>query len=345
MTPLKTCFRYKDEFQLIPIDSKFAPVSPYAQHFPLFLEYYIDIESDCSKSSSETVLYEMTARQNKETELTNILSVLSNHRFFKYQSNRNEWAVMTPCIKIEYLTKEQQDRFNNQYSSWVIGGYVYPNLKNELHIDTLSKTNFPPTTFISPYYQYFTDNPIENEDGKIRFPETIISCLDSYYSLSDKTKQKVKSCIYLACDGIDIVDQKRSLAFLSYVSAIEGLTGLEIADDEITFECNNCKAIKESPYHCTKCGKPIWGIKTKFVEFLAKFVAGSEKSIQTYKEIYNIRCKITHQNQLFTGDYDMSLDESKLALEHKDWMMRLKTLQLFRISLSNWLRYPDKKKK
>ncbi len=169
--------------------------------------------------------------------------------------------------------------------------------------------------------------------------------MNLYLSNCNKTKQKVKSCIFLTCDGIDILDNKRSLAFLSFVSAIEGLAGLEVADDEITFECHSYKTIKESPHQCPKCGRPIWGIKTKFVEFLRKFVAGSEKSAQTYREVYNLRCKITHQNQLFSGDYDLSLDDDKMNLEHQDWIMRLKTLQLVRLSLSNWLMYPDKKRK
>jgi hypothetical protein len=38
---------------------------------------------------------------------------------------------------------------------------------------------------------------------------------------------------------MDISSQKRSLSFLSYVSAIEGLVRLEIDDDEIPFECDN----------------------------------------------------------------------------------------------------------
>lgn len=252
---------------------------------------------------------------------------------------------MTPNAGFDNISKEQTYLYNNQYSFWAIGGYMYPNLGKELEIKEFSEVKFPPMTLISPYYQYFTNDPIEKTDGKIRFPECIISCLDSYFSLTPKTLQKVKSCIFLTCDGIDIINHKRSLAFLSFVSAIEGLVSLEIDDNEIVFECHNCKAIKESPYQCPKCGKPIWGIKTKFVEFLRKFVAGSEKSAQTYKEIYNLRCKITHQNQLFLGDYELSLDEDKMNIEHRDWLMRLKTLQLIKISLSNWLIYPEKKKK
>lgn len=339
-TPLRTQFRYKDVFQLLPIESKVAPTNPYARHFPLFLEYYIDFEKN-----DIDIFEDLAIQQKREFEIINLLSVLTNHRFFKYLSDRNEWAIMTPNIGFDNLSEEQIILYNNQYSSWVIGGYMYPGLGKELEIEKLSESKCPETALISPYYQYFTNNPVENHEGKIRFPETIINCLDNYFSLTSKTLQKVKSCVFLTCDGIDIVENKRSLGFLSFVSAIEGLVSLEVADDEITFECQNCQTIKESPYQCPKCVRPIWGIKTKFVEFLRKFVAGSEKSAQTYREVYNLRCKITHKSQLFSGDYDLSLDENKMNLEHQDWLMRLKTLQLVRLSLSNWLLYPEKKRK
>ena len=45
-TPLKTQYKYRDIFQILPIDSKVAPTNPYAEDFPLFLEYYIDFEED-----------------------------------------------------------------------------------------------------------------------------------------------------------------------------------------------------------------------------------------------------------------------------------------------------------
>ena len=77
---------------------------------------------------------------------------------------------------------------------------------------------------------------------------------------------------------------------------------------------------------------------------MSTFVAGSEKSKKIYRDIYNLRCKITHTGKLFIGDYELSLDEGYAERENKDWLMRLKTLQLFRISLNSWLRYANKKK-
>jgi hypothetical protein len=342
-TPLKTQYNYRNIFQILPIDSKIAPTNPYAEDFPLFLEYYIDFEEDETTEKID-IFTEVAIQQKKEFEIVNLLSVLTNHRFFKYQTDRNSWAITTPNVGYDKLDEKMKNLYNNQYSSWILAGYMYPGLKDELEIVDFTEDKFTKINLSSPYYQYFTDNPIEKKDGEIQFPETITDCLDSYFELSDKTRHKVKSCIYLACDGIDIADRKRSLGFLSFISAIEGLVGLEVSDDEITFDCKSCQAIQESPYHCPQCGKPIWGIKTKFVEFLKKFVAGSENSARTYKEIYNLRSKITHRSQLFTGDYELSLEEKHLNIEHTDWLMRLKTLQLFRLSLSNWLRYPKKLK-
>lgn len=338
-TPLQSQFRYKDKFQILPIDSQIAPQSQYNKHFPLFLEYYIEFDENQSPKDID-IFDDLSAQQVVEYEIINILSVLSNHHFFKYKTDSNQWAMTTPNIGFDNLTPEQKETFNNQFSSWTISGYIYPGLKEELEIETFTELKFLQTTLISNYYHYFTHDPIENRESEILFPETILSCLDNYYSLSAKTLKKIKSSVALICDGLDISDSKRSLAFLSFVSAIEAFVGLEFSDKEVEFECNSCKTIQNSPYLCPDCGNPIWGIKTKFKEFLRKFVAGSERSVSTYNSIYNLRCKIAHQGQLFIGDYEFSLNN--MEKEENDWLMKLKTIQLARISLTNWLRYEGK---
>lgn len=335
----KSQFRYQDRFQILPIESKAAPTCPYSKHFPLFLEYYIDFDKTKAAKGID-IFDDLSAQQVIEYEIINILSVLSNHRFFKYKADGSQWAMTTPSVEFKDLPAEQTKEYNNQISTWTVSGYVYPGLKEELEIEHFTDFIFPETPLVSPYYEYFTHDPVENEKGEILFPETIISCLDNFYSLSAKTSKKIKSSVSLICDGIDISESKRSLAFLSFVSAIEAFVGLEFSDKEIEFDCNSCKTIKKSPYQCPECGEPIWGIKTKFKEYLKKFVAGGEKSISTYNQIYNIRCKIAHRGQLFIGDYEYSLEN--MDKKENDWLMKLKTLQLARLSLTNWLRY-DKK--
>ena len=340
-TPLKRSFRYRDKFQILPLNSERAPKSPFTKHFPLFLEYYLDIEDkNISKSRVDNYLTDLSFQHEMEFEIMNLLSVFSNHRFFKYNLDRNIWGKPTPSKKFKDLSSDEKDKFSNNSSSWIICGYLYPDLKKDLEIKAISEFDTAEIEFISPYYEYFTRDPVENDKLEIKFPETINHCLDNYYSLSSKTLKKIKSSIALICDGIDIVDYKRSLGFLSFVSAIEAFVSLEISDKNIDFNCKNCNSIKDSPYRCPKCDRPIWGIKAKFKEFLSKFVAGSDDSVAKYNKIYNLRSKITHQGQLFISDYELSLEN--MDKKETDWLMRMETLQLARISLTNWLIYEKK---
>lgn len=226
-----------------------------------------------------------------------------------------------------------------------MGGYLYSGLKEDMYIEQFSDFKEEVKYKEAQMHEYYTDNPIDDYNHEITFPNTITSALYFYYKLSAKTREKVNSCIYLVCDGIDISAHKRTLSFLSYVSAIEGLSSLEEDDNEIIFECHSCKTIKHSPYSCPQCGRPIWGIKQKFVNFLSTFVAGGENSKKIYRDVYNLRSKMTHTGKLFASDYELSFHETHKEKDHNDWLMRLKTLQLFRISLDCWLRYPQKKKR
>lgn len=337
-TPLKKFYNFENKFQIFPLISDNAPKSQDAKHFPLVLEYYIDYDKN-NKPRELEVLHNLSENQSMEKEIMNLLTVFTNHRFFSY-SMKDQWSIKIPTEEMDKLSKEEIKHLNNQSSFWSWSFYTYPEMISELYIQKFSKPNIPEIEIVSPYYSYFTNNPIETRESEIKFPETLYSCLKAYYSLSSKTKRKVKSLIYLICDGIDISDRKRSISFITFVSAIEGLVSLEYSDKEIEFECENCKAIKSSPHNCPSCGRPIWGIKTKFKEFLKKFVAGGRESMKKYNKIYNLRCKIAHQGILLLGDYDFSL--GKVAEKERDWLIKLETLQLAKLSLTNWIRYPQK---
>lgn len=333
---LKTSFRFEDIFQLLPIDIQGKPQSKLARHFPLFLEYTIDYQND-----EPTDIFELgPIRSNKEKEILNLLSCLTNHRFFHYDTNMIGWGITISDEEINEIIPNLKE----QESSMFMGVYSYKGLKEDLKIEQF--TDFKPTASYKEarMHEYFTDNPIDDYKHEVLFPNTLDSALHFYYNLSSDTRKKVNSCIYLACDGMDISSTKRSLSFLSYISAIEGLVELEVDDNEIAFACGSCKTIKSSPYSCPQCGRPIWGVKQKFVNFLSKFVAGSIKSQKKYKDIYDLRSKITHSGKLFRSDYELSFDENHEEKDYNDWLMRLETLQLFRISLDSWLRYSKKKR-
>lgn len=340
-SPLKTCFAFEDHFQVYPMKLDGKPQSPYAKHFPCFLEYSVDYENE-----EPADVLELTAvKANKSKEIANLLSCLTNHRFFNYDSSMFGWGFAFPNARIDDMSLEEKKKLNVKESEWFMGGYIYPNLKEDLNIDKFTDVPTNSPLCENRLHEYFTNDPIDDEFHELRFSNTIHSALHFYYELSEKTRKKLNSCIYLACDGMDIASTKRSLSFLSFVSALEGLVDLDVDDNEIEFECHNCKAIKSSPYTCPSCGRPIWGIKQKFVAFLSKFVAGSEKSQKIYRDIYNLRSKITHTGKLFVSDYELSLDDDIQQKNYDDWLMRLKALQLVRISIDSWLRYSGKKKK
>ncbi len=332
-------FRYDNKFQILPLSTDNKPYCPYASHYPFFLEYTIEYQKEEPKDTNEL----LQCRINKEKEILNLLSCLTNYRFFQYTPSNNVWGIQMPNKKVEEMNEDELKTMDNQNSIYVLALYIYQGLKNDLNIDNFSNYTFNHAVYKdNTRHKYYTDNPIDNNLHFLTIPNTLNESLQVYYNLSPKTKQKVNSCIYLACDGMDISNYKRSLSFLSFVAAIEGLVNLECDDDEIQFECHNCQTIKESPYHCPNCGRPIWGIKQKFINFLSKFVMNSEKSQKKYKDIYNLRSKLTHTGKLFVGDYDLSLDNNVDSQEYNDWLMRLETLQLFRIALDSWLRYKDK---
>lgn len=339
-TRLRGGFRFEDKFQILPFNMDGKPKSPYARHFPLFLEYTIEYPD----REPEDVFELGAIRINKEKEILNLLSCLTNHRFFNYESSMMGWGIIFPDKSLDDMTAEERQNFNNQESHFFMGGYLYNGLKEDIHIEQFSEFQEEVEYKEAQMHEYYTDNPIDDSNHDITFPNTIGSALYFYYKLSAKTREKVNSCIYLVCDGIDISAHKRTLSFLSYVSALEGLVSLEEDDNAIVFECHSCKTIKHSPYSCPQCGRPIWGIKQKFVNFLSKFVAGSENSKKIYKDVYNLRSKMTHTGKLFSSDYELSFSENRKEKDYNDWLMRLKTLQLFRISLDCWLRYTHKKK-
>jgi hypothetical protein len=323
------------------MDMEGRPDSPYAKHFPNYLEFSID-HSECEPDDINKLTSIIV---NHSKEIVNLLSCLTNHRFFIYDISVCGWGIVFPRVKYDELSLDEKNKYDEMESDWFLGNYSYHNKKEDQTIYKLTDFSMNAILVENRKHEYFSNNPIDDDLHELKFPNTLNSALDFYYQLSDKTRLKVNSCIYLACDGMDIAPTKRSLAFLSYVSALEGLVNLEVNDDEIEFECASCKAIKSSPYYCPSCSRPIWGIKQKFIVFLSKFVAGSDKSKKIYSEIYNLRSKMTHTSQLFVGDYEMSFDIDRNKKEYEDWLMRLETLQLVRISLDSWLRYPSKMSK
>jgi hypothetical protein len=337
-TPLKGTYRFGDLFQILPIVSDKAHKNIFAQDFPILLEYKIVLDQKQFEEFDADIITYSSFQQNIEKEYLSLLTVLTNHRFFSYSKNHH-WGMTTPPNGFDELPQHEQDLYNNQYSSWIINVYSYPGLSEDLIISEFSQVDLPQVE-LKPQLSYFSHDPIDKSEGVISFPDTLTSCLVNYFKLTTKTRDKVKAALFLICDGIEIQDKMRSMAFLSFISSIESMLSFEYPEDGIEYSCKSCKSLSKSLFVCEQCGNPIWGIRRKFTDYLSKFVAGGAKSIKKYKKIYDIRCQIAHSGGLFLIDLEISFDD--MEKKEKEWLMRIESLQLARISIVNWLNY-DKK--
>lgn len=182
---LTTSYQYEDVFQVLPIYSLQHPQCPYAKHFPLFLEYTIDFENN----EPNNLIKLTEARINKEKRILNILSCLTNHRFFNYNSSMMGWGVELPNKIIDSLNEEEKEIIENQESRFFLGGFLYHGLKDDLQINAF--TNFTPQAICkdNQLNEYYTNNPIDDYTQEVQFPVTLHPALYSYYSLSDKTRK------------------------------------------------------------------------------------------------------------------------------------------------------------
>lgn len=100
--PLEGCFRYKDIFQIFPLENKDASnLQSCAYHYPIVIEYFFDTPDTefmpvCKNSSIKSPIpVEVTnasVANKKLKEILALLSVFTNYRFFDYDAEQ-AWFV------------------------------------------------------------------------------------------------------------------------------------------------------------------------------------------------------------------------------------------------------------
>lgn len=338
-TPLKKTYRFADEFQIYPINLEGYPISKNTTHFPLIIEFYYE-ENEIKnvqpfKNDDDNGLNEMISKSsfqtNKLIQITNLLSIITNHRFFFYRNPEMNWSIPIP----DEVNDQNKEEINNTSSIWSAKVFYFKDMGRQLQIVEFSTPQFETIQQILQRDYYFYD-PIESNEKEITLPHTIDIILNKYFNLELQEREIVDSSIHQFCNGIDLFQNMKSLSFFSFVSSIETMVNYEFKDDIIKYDCNDCKSLKESSYHCQKCGKPTWGIGAKFREYLFRYVANSPEGKKLYNAVYNIRSKITHTGYLMSGDkfldWDFSDKTEEISMKH------LEVMQLCRRSLANWLR-------
>jgi hypothetical protein len=329
-TPLNKKFKFEDVFQIYPINLPNAPTHKKTKIFPCILEYWYEpgVTYKIFDSTADVTMSDLTHRGNRSTVIRNLLSCISNFRFFSAFATEPIWAMPVP----EEITPE----VNNSKSALYLPIYIYPGMPDDLKITEFTNIDVPNVNLI-PRRDYYYYDPIESPSKEVTFPEDIDTVLASYFKLSQKEKIVCDSAIYQLCNAIEIQTKMKSLSFLSAVSAIETLVNyrFKAEDKSIKYECNDCKTLQSSARTCNACGKPIWGVAAKFREFLFEFVSNNKGAKKYYNEIYNVRSKIAHTDYLINNEnflnWEFSDQTEKISLLH------IGALQLTRRSITGWL--------
>jgi hypothetical protein len=335
-TPLDGKYRYLDDFQIYPLNLPNAISSKKTDHFPSIIEYWYDKDDltevkEFDKESINNWVASGTAQTNKLIRLTNLLTSITNFRFFFYRKPEKYWSI-------PILDKIEEKDYNETSSIWSFSLYYYPEMGKDLKIESLSDPNIKYIPLI-PQKRYYWFDPVESKDKFIDLPNSINNIISKYLDLEGQELRVADSCIYQICNGIELFSNMKSLSFFSLVSAIETLVNFEFRDEVIEYECTDCKSLKSSERHCKKCGNPIWGVTSKYREFLFKYVSNEGKAKQMYNKIYDIRSKITHTDYLINDEnylnWNFTDKTNEINVKH------LETLQLARRSLINWLLKKD----
>lgn len=321
--PLLKGYRYRDKFQLVPMFYfHSAPFCKYACHFPAFIEYeaeesveQIGIEDYLREKGLGEESIEMSSKLPNQVrvrrEILLLLTSLTNFHFFEYMIGGNSWGVQVPLKDIDKLTEEESKALNTTLSYWFVRSYTYPELKDDMKIESFTQC--------SEYYEakedslsYFMNNPNIENNPEIKFAFGTQFCLDRYFQMEDELKTKVRRCVGLLADGVDLFDTKRSLSSVSIVSCIEGMAKIDY-----------------DLYGKT----PGLGATSRFTRYLKQYVAGMSED--KYKAYYKKRCDIAHEGFMMTGDVDIYSD---IKEQDAVWRLRLEILQAARMSLHHWLR-------
>lgn len=331
LSPLRNYYRYRDYFQIYPIESD-ALYSEYAEHIPLYLEYSVDVPENISNIdlSVETL--------NKEKEILSLLTIFTSFHIFCYTGNEDRWGLMMPAISYAKLSEEQKKIWNNLLSSWTQAAVKTKYFIREIEIkhlsDCLEFQQMPLMAMSEGYFLRVREDKVikkivavNGQEIVMQFPSTINQCFDAYYQLSTKHKQILTSSIYLACEGIDVQQKYKALGFLAIASALEGLT--KLLQTSLPKQKQNGKIEYEKK-------------KILFKQLMSQYYSDNDYLQNVYENLYNIRCGITHENELFLLDYGVTLDEDNLQ-PSEDWFNLMNLTMMFRTVVTNILTDTERK--
>ncbi|AWO01380.1 hypothetical protein DLD77_06580 [Chitinophaga alhagiae] len=313
--PITGFFRFKDIFQLYPLESKNAPKSDKVKQYPFILEFWIDHKPDApipdDLSEIEDYVRQSTEVINAQKELLSLLSALTNYRFY-YPTPDIKWFIALP----DDIPPEE---YNKSKCEPGLQAYWYPEIRQENSIVSFSPQQHNEIKRIKqPDYYIDLDLSGSNE---VIFPEHIDTALHNYYLLNALSRKTINSASTLISNGLDLRLSMKSISYVSFISSIETMVSYEYKDVK--------------PVNCESCGNSNYSVMKKFREYILKYAIDNEATKKKITEIYGLRSKIAHTGLLLLGDNE--IDWSNDQVKNEQWQLHIEVMQLSRICLINWL--------
>ena len=317
-TPLKDAFALDGILQLLPFKSERAPEMPsYARVYPCFLEYFIEDE----KKKMDI---------KREREIVDTLTAISQYRFYLEDIHRDDWCVPYPMYIWDWEKLVGGSvRADEVKCTYGYPFFYYPEMYKDLMCSSFSDlTNVPQMRCWMTFgYEGSTDTlrPEFEQRNKICFAPTIKDSLTAYFSTTGEIRKRLASVFHLVASGLNMGDYQDSVAFLAYVSAIEGMLKL----DGIV----NPKQI--STEKCSECQRPFSSVGKDFKDFLNTYAAESDSDKIFINKIYGQRCEIAHSGNIFQKELSVVAESDEK--ESKQDRLLYHTIGLTRKSIANWL--------
>lgn len=317
--PLQSSFRYKDVFQIYPVEMDRMPKSVYQQHHPVILEYCTTNEDKIEVISEYENLrkpFSNTATKlTKQDKILLLLSLFTNHLFFRYRDLTGFWGM---AILHDY----PKDEASNWPTKWIIPGFDWPEMAGKFSITDFSQPQVPEVTFIS-HLSYYQNNPnIDlNNQLEITFPDSIYYGLDAYFSISDEKKMVLDDAISFSVSAMEMLWHKKTLAIVSAFTSVETMVNLEYRN--------------VVPEKCSSCNQLKYGVTKKFTDYLLKYLGDTKDNKKKFKTYYSQRSKIVHQGRRLISENiysEMSKEE-----RDKENVVALEIIQMSKLAIIHWL--------
>jgi hypothetical protein len=319
-TPLKSYFKYQDEFQIYPVDDKYL-ITKKHNHYPIFLELKINkqdiIKPNISKDLEdlEEIISETAIINTKEDKIINLLNLFSTFTFFKYNTEGN-WVIPITT------RMSREEKLEIDGSEFLYNIFCHKGINFEISDFTDVSNQYKPINVIE-YSEYYQNEPNYdyNQKKEITLPNNIIMGLRAYYNLDFQEKKNIDSAINYSCLSMQLMHDKTTLGVVSAFTAIETVMNIYYRGYK--------------PQNCEKCGQPKYKISKRYLDFLLEFIGNEDGFKKKFENLYRLRSKIVHTG--FSFSIESIWNELTDQEQNSELVTILEIVMLSKLSVINYL--------